>query len=335
MSVIGITHMVARFRGLPASAVLVLLMLALPGPARAACTGPPGAVSLGSVTSFVAASTSQNATGPTGFSCTGSVLALFGTNTITATIASATNSSGTQPRLGDPATGDFIPFVVCKDAGCSPTYGIGGQITWSSTTFGGLLGFFNATGTLPISIRTLPGAQMAAGTYKSTITVNWTWRLCTAGLGPVCIYDQGSLTSTIDVTMIVSRDCAISAPPLDFGKAAFASSFDPVTQSISIRCSKGATYTVGMDDGTHFSSNRRLANGANSIGYEIYYPATSAIRWGKAGAERVGSSQATANAGLYTGSTNQLYTYKAQILSGQPTPPPGVYTDTLTVDVQF
>ncbi len=135
--------------------------------------------------------------------------------------------------------------------------------------------------------------------------------------------------------MTVAKDCAISAPQLDFGKAAFTSSFDPVTQSISIRCSKDATYTVGLDDGMHFSSNRRLVNGANSIGYEIYYPATSATRWGKVGAERVSSSQATANAGLYTGSTSQLYTYKAQIFPSQPTPPPGIYIDTLTVDVQF
>lgn len=331
---------------MPIGSVLLRLAFALltggaallANPAQAACSAVAGAVNLGSVTSFAVASTAQGASGSTGFSCTGSgVLTLITTNMVTATISSASNSLGTQPRLHDATTGDYIPYVICKDSACGTTYAVGSQINWSATTLLGLLGLFNSTGgTLPIYIRTAPGTQVAAGTYTSMIGVAWAWSICDLGAVNLCLFrSTGNTTSTITVTMIVTRDCAITAPPLDFGSAAFVGSFDPVTQSITIRCSKGAAYTVGIDNGQHFSTNRRMINGANAIAYEIYYPSSSLTRWGNGAGQRVSSSAATTNGGTYTGTTDQTYQYKAQILSGQSTPPAGTYLDTLIVDIQF
>lgn len=311
------------------------LLLASPL-AWGACTTSSGTVDLGSVSSLTVADSQQLATGSTGFACTGSLLSLISTNTITATIASASNSSGTQPRLFDAATGDYIPYAICKDTSCSATYSVGSTITWSSTTFAGILGLFNASGgTLPLTIRTASGTQVAAGTYTSVITINWSWHLCAVGALGLCVYDDGTATSVVNVTMIVTPDCAIAAPQINFGTAALVGSLDPVTQSITIRCSKDAAYTVGIDNGLHASGGRRMENGGNYIAYDIYYPAGSASRWGPAGAERRGSDTATTNAGVYTGTTDQTFTYSAEILSGQTTPPAGTYTDTLTVDVAF
>ncbi|SLK02675.1 Csu type fimbrial protein [Novosphingobium mathurense] len=313
-----------------------LFWFVVPNPARAACSAASGSVNLGSASSFTVAASAQTAGGATGFSCTGSLLSIASTNTITATIASATNSQGTQPRLHDAATGDYIRYDICKDSSCSATYAVGGSITWSSTTFLGILGLFNATGgTLPIHIRTQTGTQVAAGTYTGTISIDWTWHLCSAGAATLCIYDDGATSSTVIVSMTVSADCTLSAPTADFGSAAFVGSFDPVAQTITIRCSKDASYTVGIDDGQNYSGSRRLGNAGNYIAYEIYYPQGSTGRWGHLGTERRSSAEATTNAGTYTGTTDQTYTYRAEILSGQSTPPPGTYTDTLTIDVQF
>lgn len=316
--------------------ILTALLMGMPGKAEAACSTTSGTVNLGTVGSFTAAATAQTSAGTTGFTCSGSLLSIISTNTVTATIASATNSQGTQPRLYNAASGDYISYDICKNFSCSSTHSIGSQIVWSSTTFAGILGLFNASdGSLPIYIRTFPGMHVAAGTYTGTITLNWSWRLCAVGIGALCIYDEGTATSTVAVTMIISADCILSAPPLNFGSAAFVGSFDPVVQSLTIRCSKDAAYSVGISDGQHYAGNRRLSDGSNYIAYEIYYPQGSISRWGQAGAERRSSAEATSNAGVYSGTADQTFTYRASILSGQATPPPGTYTDTLTIDVQF
>lgn len=320
------------------AAAVLLAWLALPGAAYASCTTSSGAVDLGTANSFAVASAAQGASGATGFKCTGSgVLGLLMTNTVTATIAGATNSLGTQFRLHDASTGDYIPYTLCQEATCSVTYPIGSQIIWTETSLLGLLGLFNASdGSLPLYIRTTPGTQVAAGTYTSTINLSWSWHICDIGLVGLCLTeDTGTAASTVSVSLIVTQDCAIAAPSLDFGSAAFVGSFDPVTQTISIRCSKDAAYTVGISDGNNYSTSRRLAAGGNTIAYEIYFPASSTSRWGSVGAERRSSAEATTNGGTYTGTTEQTFTYKGQILSGQLTPPAGSYTDTLIVDVQF
>lgn len=324
--------------GLRLRAVLGALvgLFLLSSPAQAACTTSAGTVNLGTVSSFAVAATAQNASGSTGFACTGSLLSLVSTNTITATVSSVTNSQGNQPRLYSAATGEYIPYMICKDSGCGATYPVGSQINWSSTTFVGILGLFNASdGTLPVYVRTTPGAQVAAGTYTGTINLAWNWRLCALGAFGLCLYDEGTAVSTVTVTMIVTNDCLIDAPTLDFGSAAFAGSFDAVTRTIAIRCSKGAAYSVGISNGMHYLGNRRLALGSAFLDYELYFPENSTARWGPAGAERRSSAVATGNAGLYNGLAGQTYTYRAQILPGQPTPAPGTYTDTLIVDVQF
>ncbi len=327
----------ARLRAL--AIAFLLLLLAMASPARADCTATSGSADFGSVSSFAVAATAQNTTASSGFSCSGSgTLTLITTNTVSATIQSATGSSGTQARLHDPATGDYIPYILCKDSGCTQTYAIGSQINWSSTTLLGLLNLFTGPGgTLPLYVRTVPGTQVAAGTYSSTITLAWNWNICSIGALTLCLTrDTGSTTSTIGVTMVVGKDCAITAPPVDFGSAAFVASFDPVTQSITVTCSKDASYTVGINDGLHPSGGiRRLSDGTHFIGYDIFYPASSNLRWGSIGAERRGSAEATTNAGVYTGTTGQGFNYRAEILSAQPTPPAGTYTDTLMIDILF
>lgn len=317
----------------------IVSLFAFASPARADCTAAPATATLGSVSSFSVAASPQQVVSSTGFSCSGSgLLTLITTNTVTSTVQSATNSTGTQPRLYSAATGDYIPYVVCRDASCTEPYAIGTSITWESTTLLGLLNLFNGPGgTLPLYIKTLPGAEVAAGTYQSTITLSWNWNICSVGALNLCLArDRGTASSTIQISLIVTRDCAITAPSVNFGSAALVASFDAITQSISIRCSKGAAYTVGIDNGMHASNGiRHLSNGTDFIAYEVFYPAGSNSRWGQTAPERKSSSEATVNPGSHTGDTAQGYTYRAEINSAQPTPPGGAYTDTLTIDVQF
>lgn len=320
-----------------------LVLLGIGNPAWAGCAATSGTASLGAASSFAVAGEPQGASANTGFSCSGSgILTLLATNRVTATVQGATNSNGSQLRLHDPSTGDHIPYILCRDSGCSQSYAVGSQVIWSSTTLLGLLNLFNGPGgTLPLYVRTTPGVHVAAGTYTSRVTLSWSWNICSVGgsaLGvEVCLLrDTGTDTSVVDISLVVSRDCAITAPAVNFGTAALVSSFDPVTQSLTIRCSKDAAYTVGISNGLQpLNGKRRMTNGTHFIAYDVFFPATSGARWGNSGVERRGSGQATTNAGLYTGVAGQTFTYRAEVEPGQVTPPGGTFTDTLVIDVAF
>src|SRR5690606_2338105 len=128
----------------------------------------------------------------------------------------------------------------------------------------------------------------------------------------------------------------INAPDLDFGSAPLAGSFSPVTRTIQIRCSAGAAYTVGLDNGSHAQGNvRRMHSGGNYLAYEIYQSATSPDRWGMLDAERRSSADADNNAGIYDSFTTQGFSYRAEVDPAQATPPAGNYSDTIRLDVEF
>lgn len=268
-----------------------------------------------------------------GLRCPGSVLTLLSGNFyINATLASA--NSG---RLRN-AAGDTIGYQAYADNAGQVPLTLGTTFNYYNT---GLLALLNGSVEPPMRFRTQPGTagNVSAGTYTDTLTVSWSWRIC-PGIGALglCVgtIQTGTGTSVITLSLTVSPDCAINSPNLDFGSAPLIEGFDPVTQTISIRCTKGSNYTVGISDGMHASgSQRRLEAGGNYLLYEIYQGVSSQTRWGQSGSARRSSGQADLQPGNYDGLSWQGFTYRAEILPNQSTPPPATYTDTLVVDVAF
>ncbi|WP_277754476.1 spore coat protein U domain-containing protein, partial [Rosenbergiella collisarenosi] len=128
----------------------------------------------------------------TGFTCSGSILTLFGTNTITLTFASSSHTSSTTPRLYSSSTGSYIPYTLCGDSACSTTYSIGSSKTWRSTSLIGLLGLFNSSdGTLPLYLKTPSGINVPAGTYTDLLTLSWNYKICSIGGAIGCLYETG------------------------------------------------------------------------------------------------------------------------------------------------
>lgn len=316
---------------------LACLLAALP--ARAACSASNGTASLGAASAVTVAGTPLSTTAASGLACSGSgVLTLLTTNIIVANIMSISNSWAGQPRLHDPLTGHYIPYVICQTSSCASNYGVGSSIQWTSTTFLGLLDLFTGPGgTLPLYIRTVSGSQVAPGTYVSRITVQWNWNVCTVGALILCVTREvDSQIRYIDVQLNVTRDCVIGAPGADFGSAALVGSLDPITQTITIRCSQGTAYSVGIDNGQNASAGqRRMANGSSHIAYDIFFPAGGNSRWGASGAARVSSANATQNPGINDGVAVQSFTYRAEVVPGQSTGAAGLYTDLLTIDISF
>ena len=325
--------------------LLLLLALTLGGfsaTLRAACTLPASTASFGSVTSFVINTTASTSSTTANVNCgAGSTVSLLSGNNITLQLAGASATSGTRgARTRAGVTGsDTIPVQLCTAANCATEMTIGATpITYNSTQLVNLIGLLGGLNfSIPLYLRTLPGQVVAAGNYTLTLNVAVTYRICTgiAALG-LCLAGQdqnGSGTIPITLNLTITNDCAtITAPNVSFGSAPLVSGFAAVSQSISVVCTKGSTYTVGLSNGNNASNGvRSMASGVNRLSYEIY-KGTSSNRWGPSGTER----QASANATTVSGDgLTRTFPYTARILTTQTTPPAGNYSDSVVVDVAF
>ncbi|MGK3124896.1 spore coat U domain-containing protein [Candidatus Pantoea formicae] len=304
---------------------LVVLLSGWSGTLWAACTGSSSSTALGSISSFTLASTAQVVETGTGFTCSGSALSLLSTNTVTGTISSSANASGTTPRFYNSSTGSYVPYSICSDSACSTVYNIGSSKTWSSTSLLGLLGLFNASdGSLPLYLKTTTGVNVPAGTYTDTLTLSWNYSICFVGVLGLCVYTTGTATSTIQLQFEVTNDCAIdSAPDVDFGSASLPASFSAVSSTLAVRCTLNAAYSINLAS-SHASSGdwRQMSNGDSLLQYQLY--------------QSDGTAWTASNNLSETGTgAAQSINYSAKINPDQTNQPAGSYSDTVTVTVTY
>ncbi|APW42437.1 Csu type fimbrial protein [Rhodoferax saidenbachensis] len=261
------------------------------------------------------------------FNCGSTVLSVLGTPTLKATLQPSV--SGLTLKNG----ANTIGYQIYSNAGVSTPY-VGGAIVinLSGTT---LLGVLNAGvgNTLPIYIATTPGANVPAGTYTDTVQVTWEYHnICEGLLGAlgICVgvANNGTTVRNMTISLTVTNDCTINAPAVNFGSAPLVSGFGTVSQSISLLCSKGMTYTVGLSTGAYpANGRRRMASGANRLEYDIFK--TDSTVWGN-----IGSARANGPA-MADGVSLQTIGYTARVYQDQATPPVGSFADSVVVDVSF
>lgn len=310
---------------LPASLLLAACLLA---PAARACTATETGGVLGAVTTQrVGGGPTVTGSGRFAFNCSAVVLAaLSPAPTLKGQLQAA--MTGLTLKNGS----DSIPYQIYSDAGHTSSY-TGGLlvVNLSGATLVGLLS--GTGGSVPIYIATTPGGNIPAGVYTDTVQLTWTFANICEGLAVVAglcvgVPANGTVTSSLVVTLTVSNDCTISAPPVNFGTAPLLASFASVSQNISLLCSRNMVYTVGLSAGSYASGGRRrmAASGAR-LQYDIF-KADNTV-WGSAGTARAdGPAPATGN-------SVQSIPYTARIYQDQSNPPPGTYTDNVVVDVSF
>ncbi|OLL32687.1 hypothetical protein BTH42_05530 [Burkholderia sp. SRS-W-2-2016] len=340
------------FRCLIAS---LALFVGAPAWAGSQCGARPASTSFGTVSSLVVGSTAQQVETAGGIGCdTGSGFTLVGSNWIQVKVNSTSNNV-----LTNSATGEKIPFVIYSDPNHSQTLVTGTTYSYSGFTFIG--GSPNIT-TFPLYVATVPGANVSAGTYTATISLQWYWLVCpnsqvvavcygagwdkSTGVTDLCVGQScmsgptnwgSGQTGTITLTLVVSNDCTMSATNVNFGSQPLASSFSRQQGTVLVSCTKGSAYSVGMSDGNNSDGTyRRMKSSAgNYLNYQLYQSVAGSDVWGSSGSARRASSSADTNAGVYDGVTSQVYYFGAEVLKTQATPPAGTYTDNVVVDVQF
>jgi spore coat protein U-like protein len=308
--------------------VLVLFtgLYAIPG--YAACTISSGNAAFGAGSSYAVRQNGIAATSTSaGLRCNGSIITLNGGNSARATMTSA---NGFQLRYA----GDSIAYSVSADPNGAYPFTQGSTIDYFDPQLLSLLSILNGGTFAPqIHARLTGGANVAAGTYTDTLTIQWAYTICHGvNLSGTCILSEsGRGTATIQVAITVTKDCRIDAPALSFGTAAFAADFAEVTQTLHADCTKNTAFTVALSAGGNGSARpwraMRNANG-NTLRYNLFRADGSTI-WDES------NPLASATPGTGALSPAIPFTYRARIDPAQPTPGAGTYTDIVSVIVSF
>jgi len=105
-------------------------------------------------------------------------------------------------------------------------------------------------------------------------------------------------TTSMSVAATLVDTCLISASPLTFQPYVAGSGAVAGTSTISLRCSNGALYAVGLSAGSTPGTTigqRLLANGSNTLQYNLYTSNAYTTVWGD------GTSGSTVVSGLSSG----------------------------------
>ena len=128
-----------------------------------------------------------------------------------------------------------------------------------------------------------------------------------------------------------NSSCTIATTALNFGNHANLNTAKTVTNSISVTCTAGTLYDVGLSNGSSGGTgptSRLMKNIATSeaITYGIYRNAALSLPWGNTAGSNTVSATGNGVAQTYTGHGR---------VPIQPTPPSLTYTDTIVVTVTY
>lgn len=134
-------------------------------------------------------------------------------------------------------------------------------------------------------------------------------------------------TSTINVTATVLSFCTIAAQPLAFGN--YSSALVSATTSITVACTSGTPYDVGLDVGGGSGATvaaRKMTYLTSTLTYGLFSDSTHTAVWGPT--ISTDTVHGTAN-GL-----SQVLTVYGQIPASQLVAP-GAYTDTVVATITY
>lgn len=141
----------------------------------------------------------------------------------------------------------------------------------------------------------------------------------------------GTLSPTFVVQVNIQNSCVASFALVDFGTVTDASSLS-ASAAGSVTCTNVGPVTVAFGNGTGggtAAAGRKMANGANTITYNLYKEAahTNILGDGTGGTANANFTSVAATANPIT-----VYGLTSAAQSGKPT---GLYQDTITVTVGF
>ena len=157
-----------------------------------------------------------------------------------------------------------------------------------------------------------------------------------AGLAAAAIPHAAAATAaaTFQVTANVQTQCNVSAVDLAFGTVDPLGGNADQSTTVTVRCTKNTPYTVGLNAGTTTGATlaqRLMANGTDTMSYNLYTDAARTIVWGNSAAAPTWVSGTGAGLG-----TAQVLTVYGRVPNGQTNLAVGSYSEpTITVSVTY
>ena len=146
-----------------------------------------------------------------------------------------------------------------------------------------------------------------------------------AAAGPA---NAATATANFSVTATVQATCLISANTLGFGT--YSGSLITTSANLSVTCTNGTTYNVGLNAGTASGATvttRAMTGPASAtLSYGLYQDSGHATNWGNT----VGTDT---KSGTGNGSAQTLTVYGE--LNANQYPAPGSYSDTITATITY
>lgn len=156
-----------------------------------------------------------------------------------------------------------------------------------------------------------------------------------AGAG---VAQAATVTGSLSVQMTITATCSIGASAVTFASTSGTSLVSAqVTQTgtISVTCSNANAYSIGLDNGQNVSvSQRRMANGANFIPYNLYLDAGHTQPWTTAATNTACTSANSCYLGTGTGSAQTINIYGV-VPTVASAPASGAYSDSVTITVTY
>ena len=152
------------------------------------------------------------------------------------------------------------------------------------------------------------------------------------------VVQAASATANLVVQMTITASCSINAAALTFpATAATALTSTAIAGStiVQVNCTNLSPYSIAMSQGANYSDgSNRMASGTSYLLYGLYVDSAYTYPW------TMGASNSTCAAGnsCYLGTGNgsaQTINVYGQVPMAAAAPPPGSYSDTVTMTVTY
>jgi spore coat protein U-like protein len=301
----------------------LLVMLALPAQAQT-CTPSMTAVAFGEAD--VLSGLAIDTAGTLDLSCSG---------TAGQTIRVCANIGARLPdgtrHMTSPSASTELSFDHFSDAARA--------MVWGSYEAGGtgvqldvvLNGTGNGSASRTAYVR-LYGNQQSAGVGNYSLAFEGSTSNITYAYGTMLNCNSITINRTAMVftaTATVSARCLVSANNLNFGQVTLLTQNVDAAGSITIRCTASSPYSVGLDGGLSqaaIPTHRKLSFAQTTITYGLYRDSSRQSPWGAT--QGVDRAQGVGNA------SDQILIVYGRV-APQPTPPPGFFTDTVVIAIDF
>lgn len=137
-------------------------------------------------------------------------------------------------------------------------------------------------------------------------------------------------TGTLNLSITISATCTVvSASAINFGTMSSIPASVDQTSTLTVNCSNTTPYVISLGVGGGAGATtavRKMTNAGNTVNYSLYRDAGYTQLWGASSG--VDTLAGTGNA------ANQALTIYGRVPT-QTVPPPGTYTDAVTVTITY